>query len=139
MAGRDDILATLARVVDPFLHKPITELGLVKEAEVVGDSARVKIALPVGDRDWAERLDADVWGFSMPLMLGVDRPPIALEGLIVPPVSYGVALISIGFFVEEGEPIIWRGPMLHKVLEQFITDVYWGDPDYLIIDMPPGT
>lgn len=84
-------------------------------------------------------LDADVWGFSMPRMLGVDHPPSLVGDLIVPPRSYGVKLISMGFFTEEDQPVIWRGPMLHKALEQFVTDVYWGDLDFLVIDMPPGT
>lgn len=84
-------------------------------------------------------LDADVWGFSMPRMLGVDRPPALVGDLIVPPRAHGVRLISMGFFTDEDQPVIWRGPMLHKALEQFLTDVWWGDPDYLIIDMPPGT
>jgi ATP-binding protein involved in chromosome partitioning len=84
-------------------------------------------------------LDADVYGFSVPKMLGVDRDPIVLGDLLVPPVAFGVRCISIGFFVEEDQPIMWRGPMLHKALEQFLVDVYWGDLDYLLIDMPPGT
>jgi ATP-binding protein involved in chromosome partitioning len=84
-------------------------------------------------------IDADVWGFSMPRMLGVQRGPGVIGDVIVPPVSYGVKLISMGFFAPEDEAVIWRGPMLHKALEQFLTDVYWGVPDYLIIDMPPGT
>jgi ATP-binding protein involved in chromosome partitioning len=84
-------------------------------------------------------LDADVYGFSVPKMLGIDHDPIVLGDLMVPPVAYGVRVISIGFFVEEDQPIMWRGPMLHKALEQFLVDVYWGDLDYLLIDMPPGT
>jgi ATP-binding protein involved in chromosome partitioning len=84
-------------------------------------------------------LDADVYGFSVPKMLGIDQAPVVIDGLLVPPVAYGVKVISIGFFVEENQPVMWRGPMLHKALEQFLTDVYWGDLDYLIIDMPPGT
>ena len=58
--------------------------------------------------------------------------------MLVPPVAFGVRCISIGFFVEEDQPVIWRGPMLHKALEQFLTDVYWGELDFLLIDMPPG-
>ena len=84
-------------------------------------------------------LDADVYGFSIPKMLGIDQEPVVIDGLLVPPVAYGIKVISIGFFVEENQPVMWRGPMLHKALEQFLTDVYWGDLDYLIIDMPPGT
>ncbi|HEV7888041.1 MAG TPA: Mrp/NBP35 family ATP-binding protein [Acidimicrobiales bacterium] len=84
-------------------------------------------------------LDADVYGFSVPKMLGIDQEPVVIDGLLVPPVAHGIKVISIGFFVEENQPVMWRGPMLHKALEQFLTDVYWGDLDYLVIDMPPGT
>jgi ATP-binding protein involved in chromosome partitioning len=84
-------------------------------------------------------VDADVWGFSIPRMLGVVRDPVVIDQMIVPPESHGVRCISMGFFVEENQPVIWRGPMLHKALEQFLTDVFWDDPDYLIVDLPPGT
>jgi ATP-binding protein involved in chromosome partitioning len=84
-------------------------------------------------------VDADVWGFSVPRMLGVDRPPVVIDQMLVPPERHGVRCISMGFFVEEDQPVIWRGPMLHKALEQFLTDVYWDEPDYLLIDLPPGT
>ena len=84
-------------------------------------------------------LDADVYGFSIPKMMGIDRDPIVLGDLLVPPVAFDVRCISIGFFVEEEQPIMWRGPMLHKALEQFLVDVQWGTLDYLLIDMPPGT
>lgn len=84
-------------------------------------------------------VDADVWGFSIPRMLGVERPPVLIDKMIVPPEAYGVRCMSMGFFVEEDQPVIWRGPMLHKALEQFLTDVFWDDPDYLVVDLPPGT
>ncbi len=84
-------------------------------------------------------VDADVWGFSMPRMLGIDRPPGLIDDVIVPPSAHGVRLISMGFFAGEEQAVIWRGPMLHKALEQFLTDVHWGDLDYLLVDMPPGT
>ena len=85
-------------------------------------------------------VDADVWGFSIPPMLGIEHPPVLLDGrMIIPPTAYGVGCASIGFFVREDQPVVWRGPMLHKALEQFLTDFYWGDPDYLVVDMPPGT
>jgi ATP-binding protein involved in chromosome partitioning len=84
-------------------------------------------------------VDADVWGFSIPRMLGVDRPPVLIDKMIIPPEAYGVRCMSMGFFVEEDQPVIWRGPMLHKALEQFLTDVFWDDPDYLVVDLPPGT
>jgi ATP-binding protein involved in chromosome partitioning len=84
-------------------------------------------------------VDADVWGFSMPRMLGITHPPGLIDDVIVPPQAYGVRLISMGFFAREDQAVIWRGPMLHKALEQFLTDVYWGETDYLVVDMPPGT
>ncbi len=84
-------------------------------------------------------LDADVYGFSVPKMLGIDQTPVVIDQMIVPPVAHGVSLISTGFFVGDDQPVIWRGPMLHKALEQFLTDVYWGEPDFLLVDMPPGT
>jgi ATP-binding protein involved in chromosome partitioning len=84
-------------------------------------------------------VDADVWGFSIPRMLGVERDPVIIDEMIVPPESHGVRCISMGFFVEENQPVIWRGPMLHKALEQFLTDVFWDDPDFLLVDLPPGT
>jgi ATP-binding protein involved in chromosome partitioning len=84
-------------------------------------------------------LDADVYGFSVPKMLGVTAGPVAIDELLVPPVVHGVRCLSMGFFVPDEQPVIWRGPMLHKALEQFLVDAYWGEPDYLLIDMPPGT
>ncbi|MFN8104161.1 MAG: Mrp/NBP35 family ATP-binding protein [Acidimicrobiia bacterium] len=84
-------------------------------------------------------VDADVWGFSIPRMLGVDRPPNLVGRVIVPPEVHGVRCVSIGYFVDEDQAVVWRGPMLHKAMEQFLVDVYWGELDYLLVDMPPGT
>ncbi|GIU98540.1 MAG: iron-sulfur cluster carrier protein [Actinomycetota bacterium] len=84
-------------------------------------------------------LDADVWGFSVPRMLGVSGQPVGFNDMILPLESHGVKVISMGFFVPEDTPVIWRGPMLHKAVEQFLGDVYWGDLDFLLIDLPPGT
>jgi ATP-binding protein involved in chromosome partitioning len=84
-------------------------------------------------------VDADIYGYSIPRMLGTDRPPVVIDEMIVPPERWGVRCISIGYFVPENEAVIWRGPMLHKALEQFLTDVYWDEPEFLLIDMPPGT
>ena len=84
-------------------------------------------------------VDADVWGFSIPRMLGIQQQPVVIDSMLVPPEAYGVRCISMGFFAEEDQAVVWRGPMLHKALEQFLTDVFWDDPDYLIIDLPPGT
>jgi ATP-binding protein involved in chromosome partitioning len=84
-------------------------------------------------------LDADVYGYSIPLMLGLTEPPVIDDNQILPPEANGVRCISMGFFVGEDQPVIWRGPMLHKALEQFLVDVSWGDPEFLVVDMPPGT
>ena len=84
-------------------------------------------------------VDADVWGFSIPRMLGLSHSPTVIDGMLIPPEAHGVRCISMGFFADEDQPVIWRGPMLHKALEQFLTDVYWDEPDYLLVDLPPGT
>ncbi|HEX2174778.1 MAG TPA: Mrp/NBP35 family ATP-binding protein [Nocardioidaceae bacterium] len=84
-------------------------------------------------------LDADVWGYSMPQLLGVREPPVAVKGIMLPVPAHGIALMSVGFFVGDDEPVVWRGPMLHKAIEQFLDDVYWGDLDVLLVDLPPGT
>jgi ATP-binding protein involved in chromosome partitioning len=84
-------------------------------------------------------VDADIYGFSIPRMLGTDRQPTVVDEMILPPEQWGVRCISMGYFVPDGEAVIWRGPMLHKALEQFLTDVFWDQPDFLLVDMPPGT
>jgi ATP-binding protein involved in chromosome partitioning len=84
-------------------------------------------------------LDADVYGYSIPRMMGVTRPAVAVDDLMMPVESHGVRMMSIGFLTEEDSPVIWRGPMLHKALTSFITEVWWDDPDYLLVDLPPGT
>jgi ATP-binding protein involved in chromosome partitioning len=75
----------------------------------------------------------------MPKMLGCTRDPIVLGDMVIPTASYGVRCLSMGFFVPDDQPVIWRGPMLHKAIEQFLTDAYWGQPDFVLVDMPPGT
>jgi ATP-binding protein involved in chromosome partitioning len=84
-------------------------------------------------------VDVDVWGFSVPRMMGVSGRPVGFDGMILPLESHGVKVISMGFFVPEETPVIWRGPMLHKAVQQFLGDVYWGDLDFLLADLPPGT
>jgi ATP-binding protein involved in chromosome partitioning len=96
-------------------------------AALVADGAKVGV------------LDADVWGFSVPRMLGVHGAPVGFDGMILPLEGHGVKVISMGFFVPEENPVIWRGPMLHKAIQQFLGDVYWGDLDFLLCDLPPGT
>lgn len=84
-------------------------------------------------------VDADVLGFSLPGLMGIDTRPTKVEEMILPPVAHGVKTISIGMFLDENSPVMWRGPMLHRALEQFLTDVHFGDLDVLLLDLPPGT
>ena len=86
-------------------------------------------------------LDADVWGYSIPRMLGLggQRPKVSGERKILPLEAHGIKVMSIGFFIAEDEAVVWRGPMLHKALTQFLEDVAWGELDFLLIDLPPGT
>ncbi len=116
-------------------------LGISSGKGGVGKSSTtVNLAIALADRGrQVGILDADVYGFSVPKMLGINRNPLMVDDLMLPPVAYGVKCISVGFFVSDDTPVIWRGPMLHKALEQFLVDVYWGDLDYLLLDMPPGT
>src|SRR6266571_3458690 len=84
-------------------------------------------------------LDADVYGHSIPHILGIRQRPVVVDRMIVPPVKDDLKLMSIGFFLDDNQPVMWRGPMLHKALEQFLSDVHWGELDILVVDMPPGT
>jgi ATP-binding protein involved in chromosome partitioning len=126
---------------NPFLTARTRVIAVASGKGGVGKSSvttNLSIALAQAGYSVAA-VDADVWGFSMPRMLGIDRPPVVIDTLIVPPAAHGVKLVSMGFFAREDQPVIWRGPMLHKALEQFLTDVWWGEPQFLVIDMPPGT
>ena len=126
---------------NPFTNNRTRILAISSGKGGVGKSsvtANLSIALAQLGHSVAA-IDADVWGFSMPRMLGIDRPPTVIDDVLIPPEAHGVKLISMGFFAREDQPVVWRGPMLHKALNQFLTDVYWDDPDFLVIDMPPGT
>jgi ATP-binding protein involved in chromosome partitioning len=127
--------------VNPFTDSNTRVLAIASGKGGVGKSSvTTNLAVALAQRGKkVAAVDADVWGFSMPRMLGIDRPPTVIDDVIVPPDANGVTLISMGFFAREDQPVVWRGPMLHKALEQFLTDVHWGDPDYLVVDMPPGT
>jgi ATP-binding protein involved in chromosome partitioning len=126
---------------NPFLDSETRVLAIASGKGGVGKSSvTTNLAVALAQRGKrVAAIDADVWGFSMPRMLGIDRPPTVIDDIIVPPDANGVTLISMGFFAREDQPVVWRGPMLHKALEQFLTDVHWGEPDFLIVDMPPGT
>jgi len=84
-------------------------------------------------------VDGDIWGFSIPSMLGIHNPPVMVGDMIVPPVAHGVKVMSMDYFVGDDKAVIWRGPMLHKAIEQFLKDVFWDSLDFLVVDMPPGT
>jgi ATP-binding protein involved in chromosome partitioning len=101
-------------------------------------TANVAVALARSGHDVGV-IDADVWGYSIPKMLGIDRPPAALSQTIIPPAAHGVRAISMDFFVAPDQAVVWRGPMLHKALEQFLDDVLWDEPEFLLLDLPPGT
>jgi len=223
--SRDDVLRALARVIDPELRKPVTELDMVRDVTIDGGDVTVVIALTVAGcplrHSFEEQvrehvgplarsvrlefdvmtpdertalteklrggvtgrtkglsldrktrviavasgkggvgkstlsanlaaafaqlghrtgiLDADVYGHSIPHMLGIHQKPVLVDRMIVPPVSAGIKLMSIGFFLDDNAPVMWRGPMLHRALEQFLSDVHWGELDTLVVDMPPGT
>lgn len=84
-------------------------------------------------------LDADIHGFSIPTLLGVTTQPVRIDRMLIPPVAHGIKVVSIGMFVGPDKPVVWRGPKLHRAIEQFLCDVYWGDLDVLLLDLPPGT
>jgi ATP-binding protein involved in chromosome partitioning len=127
--------------VNPFTDSRTRVLAISSGKGGVGKSSvTTNLSIALAERGLrVAAVDADVWGFSMPRMLGISAPPGLIDDVIVPPEAHGVRLISMGFFAREDQAVIWRGPMLHKALEQFLTDVYWGDVDYLVVDMPPGT
>ncbi len=103
-------------------------------------SVTVNLAVALASQGYSVGIvDADIYGYSVPRMLGTDRDPVVIDQMLIPPENHGVRCISIGYFVPEGQAIIWRGPMLHKALDQFLADVFWDEPDFLLVDMPPGT
>ncbi|HVC85900.1 MAG TPA: Mrp/NBP35 family ATP-binding protein [Gaiellaceae bacterium] len=225
MPTQEDVLAALARVIDPELRRPVTELDMVRDVTITGSEVSVTIALTVAGcplrssfedqvaghvgtlpgvsavtlhfdvmspderavltaklRGGVETrgvqlspktrvlavasgkggvgkssltvniaaalaamghevgiLDADIYGHSIPHMLGISQKPVMVDKMIVPPVAHDLKLMSIGFFLDDNQPVMWRGPMLHRALEQFLQDVHWGELDVLVVDMPPGT
>jgi ATP-binding protein involved in chromosome partitioning len=126
-----------------FLERssPTRVLGISSGKGGVGKSS-VTVNLAIALAREGKRvgvLDADVYGFSIPKMLGPDHDPIILGDTVLPTAVHGVRCLSMGFFVPDDQAVIWRGPMLHKAIEQFVTEAWWGEPDFLLIDMPPGT
>ncbi|MFH2037369.1 MAG: Mrp/NBP35 family ATP-binding protein [Candidatus Zixiibacteriota bacterium] len=137
-------------------HKKDSPEG--EEANVAGDFAKRVIAVSSGKGGVGKStvtsnlaaalakqgykvgvMDADVYGFSIPRILGVKGEPVQIDDHLVPLVAHGIQVMSIGFFASEDQPVIWRGPLLHKAVKQFISDVLWDQLDYLLIDLPPGT
>jgi len=148
--GVDAEIAVGWRIVPHTVQKALQPLPGVRNILAVGSgkggvgkstvTANLAAAL-AEDGKKVGILDADVWGYSIPRMFGLggDRPPVSPERKILPLEAHGVKVMSIGFFVEEDSPVVWRGPMLHKALTQFLEDVAWGEQDFLLIDLPPGT
>lgn len=142
-----DALKTKLRGGKPLKHNPfdkdtLTNIFLIGSGKGgVGKStitANLAVALAAkGLR--VGLIDADIYGFSIPGQLGITDRPTRVDELILPPVAFGVKVISIGMFIEGNTPVAWRGPMLHRAIEQFLSDVYWGDLDILLVDLPPGT
>ncbi len=133
-------------MANPFTDNNTRVLAIASGKGGVGKSSvTTNLAISLALRGaTVAAIDADVWGFSMPRMLGITEPPTVHDPdserpTMFPPSAHGVSLISMGFFARDDQPVVWRGPMLHKALEQFLTDVEWGTPDFLLVDMPPGT
>lgn len=116
-------------------------LGISSGKGGVGKSSvTVNLAIALAQQGYQVGvLDADVYGFSLPKMLGAVNDPIVLGDTVIPTLAHGVRCVSMGYFVPDEQPVIWRGPMLHKAIEQLVTEAWWDEPDFLLIDMPPGT
>ncbi len=127
---------------NPFDTDTLTRVYLVGSGKggVGKSSVTANLAVALADKGFRVGLvDADIFGFSIPGQLGIKDKPTRVDEMILPPVAFDVKVISIGMFLDDNKPVAWRGPMLHRAIEQFLCDVYWGDLDFLLIDMPPGT
>jgi len=139
-----DWIARLRDMAGPPVGEPGSSTRVVAVASGKGGvgkssvSCNLAVALVAAGKK-VGIVDGDIWGFSVPRMLGVSQPPQLVAEAIVPPVSYGVKVMSMDYFVGDDKAVIWRGPMLHKAIEQFLKDVFWDNLDFLIVDMPPGT
>ncbi|MBA2553765.1 MAG: Mrp/NBP35 family ATP-binding protein [Geodermatophilaceae bacterium] len=141
-------LQTLLRGDNPEPEIPFAKPGSLTRVYAVASgkggvgksSVTVNLAVALAGRGLSVGvLDADIYGFSIPRMLGVTGKPTQVERMIMPPQAHGVKVISIGMFTPGNTPVVWRGPMLHRALQQFLADVFWGDLDVLLMDLPPGT
>lgn len=138
---RDNIIGG-PRKDSPFGADSRTKVILVASGKggVGKSSVTCNLAVAMAEAGYSVGLlDADVYGYSVPRMMGADRQPVMMDDLIIPVESHGVRLMSIGFMTADDNPVIWRGPMLHKALTSFVTEVFWDDPDVLLVDLPPGT
>ena len=138
---RDNIIGG-PRKDSPFGADSPTKVILVASGKggVGKSSVTCNLAVAMAEAGYSVGLlDADVYGYSVPRMMGADRQPVMMDDLIIPVESHGVRLMSIGFMTADDNPVIWRGPMLHKALTSFVTEVFWDDPDVLLVDLPPGT
>ena len=141
-------LQTLLRGDNPVREIPFALPGSLTKVFAVASgkggvgksSVTVNLAVAMAEKGLSVGvLDADIYGFSVPRMLGVQQRPTQVETMIMPPSAHDVRVISIGMFTKDNTPVVWRGPMLHRALQQFLSDVYWGDLDVLLMDLPPGT
>ncbi len=126
-----------------FLARDATTrvLGISSGKGGVGKSSvSLNLAIALAQKGYGVGLlDADVYGFSLPKMLGAASDPIVLGDIVIPTLVHGVRCLSMGYFVDDDQPVIWRGPMLHKAIGQLVTEAWWDEPDFLVVDMPPGT
>ena len=132
----------------PIRHNPFVQPGNLTRVIFVGSgkggvgkstlTANLAVALAAQGQK-VGLIDADIFGYSIPGLLSIETGPTKVDELMLPPIAFDVRVISIGFFVADNKPVAWRGPMLHRAVEQFLTDVYWGDLDFLLVDLPPGT
>lgn len=142
--GRHELMEKLREEVGPPVGQPGNRTRVIAVSSGKGGVGKSSVStnLAVALADEGHRvgiIDGDIWGFSIPRMFGVDHPPVVIDESIIPPLSHGVQVMSMDYFVPDDKAVIWRGPMLHKAIEQFLGDVFWDAPDYLIVDMPPGT
>ena len=141
-ALKEQLRAGRAPRTNPFDENSITRVFLVGSGKGgVGKSTlTANLAVALADQGFSVGLiDADIFGYSIPGQLGITDKPTQLDEMILPPVAHGVKVISIGMFVDGSQAVAWRGPMLHRTVDQFLKDVFWGQLDFLLIDMPPGT